>query len=86
VTTEIRALPDGTSAEVTVVYIGLAQAYYTGGSGRIAGFGAATADGWTWTPANEAAPQVARLVAILKNESPAEFVLLPLKTLPGTGN
>lgn len=86
VTSEIRALPDGTSAEVTVVYIGLAQAYYTGGNGRIAGFGAATADGWTWTPANDAAPQIARLVAILKNESPAEFVLLPLKNLPGTSN
>ncbi|MBI1303071.1 MAG: DUF3450 family protein [Phycisphaera sp.] len=86
VTSEIRALPDGTSAEVTVVYLGLAQAYYTGGNGRIAGFGAATADGWTWTPANEAAPQVARLVAILKNESPAEFVLLPLGAAAAKSN
>jgi len=86
VTSEIRALPDGTSAEVTVVYIGLAHAYYTGGNGRIAGFGTGTAQGWTWTPANEAAPQVARVVAILKNESPAEFVLLPLKSPAAKSN
>jgi len=84
VTSEIRSLPDGTSAEVTAVYLGLAQAYYSGAGGRIAGFGTGTAEGWTWTSANDAAPQVARLVAILKNESPAEFVLLPLKPLSPT--
>lgn len=78
-TSEIRKLADGSSAEVTVVYIGLAQAYYTGGGGKIAGFGAAGPEGWSWTVANEMAPQVSKLVAILKNESPAEFVPLPLK-------
>jgi hypothetical protein len=78
-TTEIRRLADGSSAEVTVVYLGLAQAYFVGGNGRVAGYGGATADGWTWTVANEHAPQIAKMVAILKNESPAEFVLLPLK-------
>lgn len=79
VTSEIRKLADGSSAEVTVVYIGLAQAYYAGGGGKIAGFGTAGPEGWTWTVANDMAPQVSKLVAILKNESPAEFVPLPLK-------
>ena len=78
-TSEIRKLADGSSAEVTVVYIGLAQAYYAGGGGKVAGFGTAGPEGWTWTVANEMAPQVSKLVAILKNESPAEFVPLPLK-------
>jgi hypothetical protein len=78
-TSEIRKLADGSSAEVTVVYIGLAQAYYSGGGGKIAGFGTAGPEGFTWTVANDMAPQVAKLVAILKNESPAEFVPLPLK-------
>jgi hypothetical protein len=78
-TTEIRKLADGSSAEVTVVYLGLAQAFFVGGNGRVAGFGGASTDGWTWTVANEHAPQIAKMVAILKNESPAEFVLLPLK-------
>lgn len=78
-TSEIRKLADGSSAEVTVVYIGIAQAYYSGAGGKVAGFGSAGPDGWTWTVANDMAPQVAKLVAILKNESPAEFVPLPLK-------
>lgn len=79
VTSEIRRLADGTSAEVTAVYLGIAQGYYVGGGGRLAGYGTATADGWTWTAANEIAPQVGRVVAILKNESPAEFVPVPLR-------
>ena len=78
-TSEIRSLADGSSSEVTVVYIGIAQAYYAGSGGKIAGFGSAGPEGWTWTAANEMAPQVSKLVAILKNESPAEFVPLPLK-------
>ena len=79
ITSEIRSLADGSSSEVTVVYIGIAQAYYAGSGGKIAGFGSAGPEGWTWTAANEMAPQVSKLVAILKNESPAEFVPLPLK-------
>ena len=78
VTSEVRKLPDGSSAEVTAVYLGLAQGYYVGGGGRLAGIGGAGDSGWTWTPANEFAPQIAKVVAILKNESPAEFVPVPL--------
>ncbi|MFM7259162.1 MAG: DUF3450 family protein [bacterium] len=78
VTSEVRKLPDGSSAEVTTVYLGLAQGYYVGGGGRLAGIGGAGDNGWTWTPANEYAPQIAKVVAILKNEHPAEFVPVPL--------
>jgi hypothetical protein len=47
--------------------------------GKTAGFGTATPEGWTWTAANDAAPAIAKVVAILKNEAPAEFVKVPLK-------
>jgi hypothetical protein len=79
VTSEVRKLSDGTSAEVTAVYLGIAQGYYIGAGGKIAGFGTATPEGWTWTAANDAAPAIGKVVAILKNEAPAEFVKVPLK-------
>ncbi|MEY3026948.1 MAG: hypothetical protein RLZZ238_1845 [Planctomycetota bacterium] len=78
VASEVRKLSDGTSAEVTAVYIGLAQGYYVGANGKLAGYGFAGSDGWTWTAANDAAPAITKVVAILKNEAPAEFVPLPL--------
>ncbi len=79
VTSEVRALPDGTSAEVTALYVGISQGYYVSGNGKIAGIGQATDEGWVWKPANEAAPQIARAIAILKNESVAAFVMLPVE-------
>jgi hypothetical protein len=79
VTSEVRKLSDGTSVEVTAVYIGIAQGYYVGAGGKTAGFGTATPEGWSWTAANDAAPAIAKVVAILKNEAPAEFVKVPLK-------
>lgn len=79
VTSEVRALPDGTSAEVTALYVGISQGYYVSGNGRIAGIGQATDEGWVWKSANEAAPQIARAIAILKNESVASFVMLPVE-------
>lgn len=77
-TSEVRQLPDGSSAEVTAVYVGIAKGFYVNGAGTIAGIGAPGADGWTWRPANDAAAQIAAVVAILKNEQPADFVRLPI--------
>lgn len=78
VTSEVRPLPDGTSAEVTALYLGLGQGFYTGAKGTVAGVGTATPDGWTWTPANDAAAEIARAIAILKNEEVASFVPVPV--------
>jgi hypothetical protein len=78
VTSEVRTLPDGASAEVTTVYLGLGQAYYIGANNAIAGIGTATESGWVWTPANEAAAQIADVIAILQNEQVAAFVQLPI--------
>lgn len=79
VTSEVRALGDGTSAEVTAVYVGIGQGYYTTANGKAAGIGSSSADGWTWMPANQAAPAIQSLIKILKNEQPAAFVAMPAK-------
>jgi hypothetical protein len=76
---EIRELGDGRSAEVTAVYFGVAQGYYVGGDGRSAGFGNGAGEGWTWTASDGAAPGIAAVIAVLENERVAEFVRLPAR-------
>ncbi len=77
-TSEVRALPDGTSAEVTTLYVGIGQAWYAGASGDVAGVGGSSGQGWTWTPASASAAEIRAAIAILKNEQVASFVKLPL--------
>ncbi|MCG8432352.1 MAG: DUF3450 domain-containing protein, partial [Candidatus Omnitrophica bacterium] len=76
---EVRNLPDGTSAEVTTIYVGIGKAYYVNNKGDIAGIGSASENGWRWRTANEAAPEIARAIAILKNEQAAAFTQLPVE-------
>ena len=75
---EVRELPDGSTAEVQTLYIGYARAYYCTNKGDIAGTGYPTAEGWKWEPDNSIAQQVADSIAILKNEKVAEFIPLPV--------
>lgn len=79
VASEVRRLGDGTSAEVTAVYLGIAQGFYVSNNGKAAGVGAATETGWQWTAADAEAPRIKQVVAILKNEHPAAFVPVPAK-------
>ncbi|MCF7974943.1 MAG: DUF3450 domain-containing protein [Phycisphaerae bacterium] len=79
VVSEVRTLTNGQTAEVTALYIGLGQAYYTGSNGSIAGVGRPSENGWQWEPANEVADQVTDAVSILKNEKVAGFVPLPVQ-------
>lgn len=79
VTSEVRTLPDGSSAEVTALYVGIGQAFYVSANGKTAGTGTATPEGWRWIANNDLAPQVAKAVAILKNEQVAAFVQLPVE-------
>ncbi|MFA5087682.1 MAG: DUF3450 family protein [Candidatus Omnitrophota bacterium] len=78
ITSEVRQLPNSASAEVTAVYIGLGQAYYANNNSNVAGIGMPSKDGWVWIPQNEAAPEIAKAIAILKNEMAATFVQLPM--------
>ena len=79
VTSEVRQLTDGTSAEVTVLYIGVSCAFYASADGRAAGLGNSTATGWEWQSANERATDILKAIAVFRNESVAEFVQLPLR-------
>jgi FtsZ-binding cell division protein ZapB len=78
-TSEVRSLPDGTSAEVTALYVGIGSAYYANANGKLAGTGTPSAEGWAWTQNNDAAPQIMEAIAILKNEQIASFVQLPVE-------
>lgn len=78
VTSEVRELSDGKTAEVTALYVGIGQGYYVSADGKAAGVGSASAEGWSWRPANESSPAIAKAIAILKNEEVASFVPLPV--------
>jgi len=74
---ELRTLPDGSSARVTVLYLGISQAYYVNGDGTVAGRGVPGEAGFEWMPLDEAASAVQQAVAI-KNGKSAVFVQLPI--------
>jgi hypothetical protein len=75
----LRKLPDGTSAQVTVLYLGPGQAYYCNPSGGVAGIGRPAEKGWEWEPRNDLAPTIADLIAVYHNEKPAVYVPVPAK-------
>ena len=79
VASEVRTIRGGLTAEVAAIYLGIGQGYYVSTNGDAAGVGSSSADGWTWTPADDAAAEIARAIAILKNEQIAEFVRLPIR-------
>jgi hypothetical protein len=79
VTNELRKLPDGSTAEVTVIYLGLGQAYYVTSGDDGAGVGRPGPDGWEWTAANHLAPEIRQAVEILENSQPPAFVPLPVE-------
>lgn len=79
VTSAVRDLEDGRKAEVTVLYLGFAQAYYFNTTGGIAGWGVPGATAWAWTPSNQLVNVVADVVAMHRNERPAVYVGLPYR-------
>ncbi len=83
---EMRELADGNVAEVTAIYVGLGQAYYTGANGTVAGVGRPGREGWDWEAANTVADEVADIIAILKNEKVAGFIPLPVTIQQGTAH
>jgi FtsZ-binding cell division protein ZapB len=77
---ELRTFPDGTRAEVTTVYLGLAQAYYTNREGTLAGTGHPGPNGWEWKPDNANGKKILLAVHILEGkEKGATFIDLPVK-------
>ena len=77
---ELRTFPDGTRAEVTTVYLGLAQAYYTNREGTLAGIGHPGPDGWVWKPDNTNGKKILLAVQYLEGkEKGTTFIDLPVK-------
>ncbi len=79
VTSEVRELEDGSSVEVTAIYIGIGQALYATANGSVAGIGTASPEGWAWIENNDAAPQITSAIKILRNEQVATFVQVPVE-------
>jgi Skp family chaperone for outer membrane proteins len=71
-----REVRDG--REVEVLYLGLARAYYAGGSGN-AGIGEPGAEEWSWTPRPELHGELQKAFATLDKRRPPELVELPLR-------
>ena len=77
---ELRTFPDGTRAEVTTVYLGLSQAYYTNREGTLAGIGHPGPDGWVWKPDNTNGKKILLAVHYLEGkEKGTTFIDLPVK-------
>lgn len=78
ITNEVRTLGNGRQAEVTVMYVGIGQAYYVTARGDAAGIGTSTDKGWIWKPANGAAEDIQKAIDVYNNKIPAVFVRLPI--------
>ncbi len=75
---EVRKLADGSSTEVQVIYIGLAQAYYISPRGD-AGIGRPGPDGgWNWTADKSIAGDILLALEVIQGKHPPTFVPLPL--------
>jgi FtsZ-binding cell division protein ZapB len=74
---EIRKLADGTSSEVQVIYVGLAQAYYISPTGE-AGVGVPGPEGWQWSPLPKAASDILFALEIIQGKHSPAFVPLPV--------
>ena len=75
---ETIVMPDGSEAEYTTVYIGLGQAYFLDREETVAGVGIPGPEGWTWTVREDAVVPVVELVKVVRNETPAKYVELPV--------
>lgn len=78
VTSELRELADGSTAEVQTMYLGLGQAFYVTPSGERAGVGVPSPDGWVWEERNDIAGDVQLALAVLQNEAVPSYVPLPV--------
>lgn len=73
---ELREV-DGTDREVDTLYLGLSQAWYVDRSGKFAGTGVPTSEGWKWTPDKSIASKVRRAIEIQTKTAQPGFVELP---------
>ncbi len=76
---ELKTDASGREFNMQVVYFGLAAAYAVNEDGSFALVGKPGADGWTFTPRPELAPEITRLIATTTGDADAAFVNLPVE-------
>jgi hypothetical protein len=78
---ETRKLADGTNANVGVLYLGVAGAFYVNPVSGVAGVGRPKTDGsgWEWEEQNDRVEYFDRMMKMYRNELPAGYVGLPFE-------
>lgn len=77
VDSELWDLPDGSKGAATIVYFGLAQAYFTDPAGSYSGIGAAVDGVWKWQPRDGVGARILELLKVHGRETDIDFVSLP---------
>ncbi|MDG1702399.1 MAG: DUF3450 family protein [Opitutae bacterium] len=82
-TSEAREFEAGKMVQVTTLYIGLASAYYVDDSGKYAGVGIPTSNGWEWPVVEGIGSDIQQLVEIYQGTGEIQFINAPaqIKTL-----
>jgi TolA-binding protein len=80
----VMTLGDGTEHVVKQVYLGLSHGWYVTADQRFAAAGQPGADGWAWTPVDDAAP-VAQMVGILEQRVDPDFVSIAITLTEPSG-
>lgn len=81
---ETRELSGGKKVTVSVLYLGLARAYFAAQSGDVAGIGAPAPDGWKWEEQDGIADDVRRAIAVYEKKKQPQLVELPVKIEPSS--
>ncbi|NGO39852.1 DUF3450 domain-containing protein [Limisphaera ngatamarikiensis] len=76
---ELRPGPDGKAVRVTVLYLGLGQAWFVDEGGRLAGRGVPGPDGWRWVEDSALAGRIRDAVEVYEGRQAARFVVLPVE-------
>ena len=76
---ETRELPSGKKMTVDVIYLGLAQAFYTTEQGDTAGVGRPSQTGWQWQEQPKLAKDIRSALAVERKDSPPQLISLPIQ-------
>lgn len=69
---------DGKKREIEILYLGMTQAWFVDQSGKYAGYGLPSPDGWTWVDAPALAAPVRQAIEIQTRQAPPDFISLPI--------
>lgn len=80
IASETRKVPSGEMAQVTTVYLGLAQGFYVDATRQFAGVLTPGPDGWVATDRNDLAPLIGDVLDLYnKQKQPPQFVKIPVE-------